>query len=235
MLVVLKPVPDPDLEIRGMGRGGAVIQTLRLEGGGAQVPNFFFQPFGPHIALKLREGKQGGFATENNTLWTELPFVVSLIKVWGEKEALSAWIVSSLESRRSPNFWTSQSRFLSSNWFLECEHLFIDKPMVTDPTVLSARVLVPDLKLYPSSMHCMSNKDLRERSQKLVGWGGWGEGADEKLSTIWNIWRTPTCCIKHFQGPPFSIPKIWVWDTPNQPHSPNFFLVPVSLRKQPFL
>ena len=95
-------------------------------------------------------------------------------------------MASSLESRRSPNFWTSQSRFLSSNRFLECEHLFIDKPMVTDPTVLSARVLGPGSKLYPSSMHCMSNKDLRERSQKLVGLGGggWGERADEKLSTI---------------------------------------------------
>ena len=56
--------------------------------------------------------------------------------------------------------------------------------MVTDPTVLSARVLGPGSKLYPSSMHCMSNKDLRERSQKLVGSGGWGKGPDEKLSTI---------------------------------------------------
>ena len=44
---------------------------------------------------------------------------------------------------------------------------------------------------------------------------------------------TPTCCIKHFQGPPYSIRNIW--DTPNQPLSPNVFLVPVSLRKQPFL
>ena len=50
VLVVLIPVPDPDLEIRGVaGRGGggreAVIQTLRLEGG-PQSPNFFFVPSG---------------------------------------------------------------------------------------------------------------------------------------------------------------------------------------------
>ena len=153
---------------RGGGGGGHPDPEIR---GGPLVSQFFFRPFGPHIAMKLREGAPGGSATEKNTLWAELPFVVSLIKVGGEKEVLWAWIASSLKSRRSPNFWTSQSRFLSSNRFLECEHLFIDKPMVADPTVLSARVLSPGSKLYPSSMHCMSNKDLRERSQKLVGWG----------------------------------------------------------------
>ena len=29
-----------------------------------------------------------------------------------------------------PSLWTSQSYFNSSNWFFECEHPFIDKPMV---------------------------------------------------------------------------------------------------------
>ena len=134
MLVVLKPGPDPDLEISRMGWGGSHPDPEIRRG--PPVSQFFFRPFGPHIALKLREGAPGGSTTEINTLWAELPFVVSLIKVGGEKEASSAWIASSLESRRNPNFWTSQSRFLSSNWFLECEHLFIDKPMVTDPTVL---------------------------------------------------------------------------------------------------
>ena len=47
--------------------------------------------------------------------------------------------------------------------------------MVADLTVLSARVLGLGSKLYPSNMHCMSIKDLGERSQKLVGWGG-GDG-----------------------------------------------------------
>ena len=120
-------------------------------------------------------------------------------------------MASNLESRRSPNFWTSQSRFLSSDRFLECEHLFIDKPMVTDPTVLSARVLGPGSKLYPSSMHCMSNKDLRERSQKLVGWGG-GDGGrglmrnyllsetfGEPLLAALNIFRDPLLVSLKFE------------------------------------
>ena len=38
-------------------------------------------------------------------------------------------MASILLSKRSPNFWTSQSCFLLSNWFLECELPFIDKPM----------------------------------------------------------------------------------------------------------
>ena len=29
-----------------------------------------------------------------------------------------------------PSLWTIQSCFLSSNWFFECAHPFIDKPMV---------------------------------------------------------------------------------------------------------
>ena len=53
-----------------------------------------------------------------------------------------------------PKFWTSQSRSLSSNWFFECEHPFIDKPMVI---TVSA---VPSTQLYPSNMLCMFNKDL---------------------------------------------------------------------------
>lgn len=66
VLVVLKPVPNPDLEIRGM-EGEVVIQTLRLEGG-PQSPNFFFGPSGLTLLLKLREGAPGGSATEKNTL-----------------------------------------------------------------------------------------------------------------------------------------------------------------------
>ena len=38
-------------------------------------------------------------------------------------------MASILLSKRSPNFWTSQSCFLLSNWFLGCELPFIDKPM----------------------------------------------------------------------------------------------------------
>ena len=39
----------------------------------------------------------------------------------------SARIASTLWSRRSPNFWTSQSCFLSSNRFFQCERPFSDK------------------------------------------------------------------------------------------------------------
>ena len=63
---------DPDLEIRGMAGGGGggrgAVKHNRRFRGGPQSPNFFFRPFGPHIALKLREGAPGGSATENNTL-----------------------------------------------------------------------------------------------------------------------------------------------------------------------
>ena len=72
------------------------------------------------------------------------------------------------ESRgRSPIFWTSQSCFLSSNWFFfECKHLFIDKPMViTEPTVPSARGL--GSKLYPSNMTRILNKDVAHVLQSL--------------------------------------------------------------------
>ena len=39
----------------------------------------------------------------------------------------SAWIASTLWSRRSSKFWTSQSCFLSSNWFFQCEHPLSEK------------------------------------------------------------------------------------------------------------
>ena len=39
-------------------------------------------------------------------------------------------------NHRRPNFWTSESCFLLSNWFFECKHLLLDKPMVTtEPAV----------------------------------------------------------------------------------------------------
>ena len=50
--------------------------------------------------------------------------------------------VSSHWSHRSPNVWTDQSSVgLQSNWFAEGEHPFIDKPLITEPTVPSARLL----------------------------------------------------------------------------------------------
>ena len=53
----------------------------------------------------------------------------------------SAEIVSFLWSRRSPDFWTSHSGFLSSNRFLQRTHLFfVGKPKIkTEPLLKSAR------------------------------------------------------------------------------------------------
>jgi len=46
-------------------------------------------------------------------------------------------------------------------FFFECEHPFIDKPMViTEPAVPSTQLLGLGSKLYPSNMLCMLNKDL---------------------------------------------------------------------------
>ena len=45
------------------------------------------------------------------------------------------------EEKRSPNIWTSQSCFASSNWFSECEHPFFNKLDITEPAVPSARLL----------------------------------------------------------------------------------------------
>ena len=73
-----------------------------------------------------------------------------------------------------------------------------------------------DNYLNPNS----SNDDLfiiREHSQKLVGGEGW--------EIIYYLKNLEDPCTNHFQGPTFSIPKIW--DTPNLPLSPHVFLVPV--------
>ena len=49
-------VPDPDLEIRGVG---AVIQILRKGGGGgASLQKNFFCPFGPQFRLNIRREAQ---------------------------------------------------------------------------------------------------------------------------------------------------------------------------------
>ena len=58
-------------------------------------------------------------------------------------------------------FWTSQSFFLSSNWFFECRHQFIDKPIIIiEPAVPSTLLLGLGSKLYPSNMQGMLNEDV---------------------------------------------------------------------------
>ena len=62
--------------------------------------------------------------------YCDTPYEQSLlfsISLLGRRKGGSAWIASTLWSRRSPKFWTSQSCFLSSNRFFQCEHLFSDK------------------------------------------------------------------------------------------------------------
>ena len=81
-----------------------------------------------------------------------------------EWEEENGWLyvnVSSLWSHRSPNVWTHQSSvgFLS-NWFSECEHPFIDKPLIIEPAVPSTRLLGLSSKLYPSNKQHMLNKDF---------------------------------------------------------------------------
>ena len=79
--------------------------------------------------------------------------------VFGELETLPD---SNLWGRRSP-----KSRLvnlvlsLHTFFFFECEHPFIDKPMIlTEPAVPSTQLLGLGSKLYPSNMLCMLNKDL---------------------------------------------------------------------------
>ena len=60
-------------------------------------------------ALPLKKKKTRHITTCEDSL-----FLSSLKK---RRKGDSAWIASNLWSRRSPNFWTRQSCFFSSNWF----------------------------------------------------------------------------------------------------------------------
>ena len=79
---------------------------------------------------------------------------------------LKVWIrnwESLPESRQDfevANFWTSQSWFLSSNLFSECQYPLIDKPMlIIKPTVPSTRLLGMGPKLYPSNKQHIPNQN----------------------------------------------------------------------------
>ena len=49
---------DPDLQIRGRGRGGRPDPAIRGEGVGGAVSEIFFRPLGPQFGLKIR-GRPG--------------------------------------------------------------------------------------------------------------------------------------------------------------------------------
>ena len=66
-----------------------------------------------------------------------------------------------ITSYSSPNFCSSQHRFLSSNSFFEWEHLFTNNPMVK--TIPRARLVGLELNLYPSNKQRMLSKDLTQR------------------------------------------------------------------------
>ena len=88
------------------------------------------------------------------TLRTEPPFVFFFTHSRRKKGGHS-----------SPNFCISQYCFLSSNSFIECEHLFINKPMVK--TIPRARLLGLELNLYPSNKQRTLNKDLTQYIKSL--------------------------------------------------------------------
>ena len=70
----------------------------------------------------------------------------------------------------NPNFWTSQTCFLSSNWFFDCMRLFIDKQVIiTGPAVpLGTRLLDLGSKLFPSNIQRMLNENLTRFTQSLL-------------------------------------------------------------------
>ena len=92
-----------------------------------------------------------------------------LLSSWGEGLCLNC-----VKPFESPHAQT-----LLSNWFFECEHSFIDKPMViTEPVVPSARLLGIGSKLYLSNMQRYSPKS----SQRKKGSAGREETASSPVN-----------------------------------------------------
>ena len=79
-----------------------------------------------------------------------LTFVSSWVR---RRKGRSTWTSSSVWRRQIPNFLTSQSCFLLSNWFSEFERRFIDKPMViTEHAVKRTAMLGLGSELYPNNV-----------------------------------------------------------------------------------
>ena len=56
-------MPDPDVEIRGVGKGRSSRPLDKGGGGGWAVSNNFFWPFGPQFGPKIRGGGPPGPST----------------------------------------------------------------------------------------------------------------------------------------------------------------------------
>ena len=70
---------------------------------------------------------------------------------------------------RSPNCWTSQYCFLSSNlcFQMRASIFFYKSTVINQPAVASWRLLGMGSKLYPSNMPCMLSKDLTRFMQSV--------------------------------------------------------------------
>ena len=111
----------------------------------------------PYFCTKQRPEWPKKFFLRPPPLSSPPPPPPTYLKVWIRKwEALP-------ESRQDfevANFWTSQSWFLSSNLFSECQYPLIDKPMlIMKPTVPSTRLLGMVAKLYPSNKQHIPNQN----------------------------------------------------------------------------
>ena len=103
--------------------------------GEGPAPPIFGQNRGP-------KGRKNFFKTAS-----PLPHPPTYLKVW-----IRHWeaLPESRQDFEVANFWTSQSCFLSSNLFSECQYPLIEKPMlIIKPTVPSTRLLGMGTKLYP--------------------------------------------------------------------------------------
>ena len=122
------------------------------------------------VSVPLRQGRIREFGSKWNLLkatrsiffFTFMSGAKLAYNSWvGRRKGGPAWITLNLWGRRSPNFWTSQSCSLSSNWFFECENPLIDKPMVIkEPAVASAWLLGWDRNYILATCRACSAKIL---------------------------------------------------------------------------
>ena len=121
------------------------------EGPGGPVP----PPPPPYFWTKQRpEGPKKIFSKTASPL--PPPPHPTYLKVW-----IRHWeaLPESRQDFEVANFWTSQSWFLSSNLFSECQYPLTDKPMlIIKPTVPSTRLLGMGAKLYPSNKQHIPNQ-----------------------------------------------------------------------------